>query len=135
MPTAEAPVSSRNFWGVPVTFEVLPAPWDELTVLQDLLAVLPAGSAVVADKGYLSDQDQLLSYIYGAVRLIPKQRRNMRGNSREDARLIRQHRSLIETVNSQLEKMGVQRLHARTSSGFMLKLLSSLAALSFARVL
>ena len=69
------------------------------------------------------------------MRLIPKQRRNMRGNSREDAQLIRQHRSMIETVNSQLEKMGVQRLHARTIPGFMLKFLSSLTALSFAHVL
>ena len=121
--------------GVPVAFEVLPARWDELTVVQDLLAMLPAGSSVVADKGYLSDKDQQLSYIYGAVRLIPKQRRNMRGNSHEDALLIRQHRSMIETVNSQLEKMGVQRLHARTLPGFMLKLLASLTALSFAHVL
>ena len=121
--------------GVPVAFDILPARWDELTIVQDLLAVLPAGSSVVADKGYISDQDQQLSYIHGTVRLIPKQRRNMRGNSREDAQLIRQHRSMIETVNSQLEKMGVQRLHARTIPGFMLKLLSSLTALSFAHVL
>ena len=121
--------------GVPVAFDILPARWDELTIVQDLLAVLPAGSSVVADKGYISDQDQQLSYIHGTVRLIPKQRRNMRGNSREDAQLIRQHRSMIETVNSQLEKMGVQRLHARTIPGFMLKFLSSLTALSFAHVL
>ncbi|MBZ0298370.1 MAG: IS982 family transposase [Anaerolineae bacterium] len=121
--------------GVPVAFDVLPARWDELTIVQDLLAVLPEGSSVVADKGYISDQDQQLSYIHSSVRLIPKQRRNMRGNSREDAHLIRQHRSMIETVNSQLEKMGVQRLHARTAPGFMLKLLSSLTALSFAHVL
>jgi len=59
----------------------------------------------------------------------------MRGNSREDARLIQQHRSMIEMVNSQLEKMGVQRLHARTTPGFLLKLLSSLTALTFAHVL
>ena len=121
--------------GVPVAFDVLPARWDELTIVQDLLAVLPAGSSVVADKGYISDHDQQLSYIHGLVRLIPKQRRNMRGNSREDVHLIRQHRSMIETVNSQLEKMGVQRLHARTTPGFILKLLSSLTALTFAHVL
>jgi len=42
---------------------------------------------------------------------------------------------MIETVNSQLEKMGVQRLHARTLPGFMVKLLASLTALSFAHVL
>jgi len=117
--------------GVPVTFELLPAKWDELTLVQDLLSPLPEGSVVVADKGYISDQDQQLSYINGRVRLVPKQRRNMTGNTVEDAALIRAHRSRIETVNSQLEKMGLQRLHARTNSGFSLKVLASLLALTF----
>ena len=37
--------------GVPVAFELLPAKWDELTMVQDLLASLPEGSSVLADKG------------------------------------------------------------------------------------
>ena len=121
--------------GVPVSFELLPAKWDELTLVQDLLSPLPAGSVVVADKGYISDQDQQLSYINGRVRLIPKQRRNMRGNTAEDAELIRAHRSRIETVNGQLEKMGLQRLHARTNPGFAVKVLASLLALTFTNVI
>ena len=114
---------------------MLPACWDELVPVQHLLAVLPEGSQVVADKGYISYRDELLAFLYGGVRLIPKFRKNMRGNSLEDARLIRQHRSMIETVNSQLEKMGIQRLHARTNSGFALKVLASLVALTLANVL
>ena len=121
--------------GVPVAFEVLPAAWDELVPIQHLLAELPEGSQVVADKGYVSQKDELLAYVAGRVRLIPKYRRNMRGNSREDARLIREHRSMIETVNSQLEKMGLQRLHARTTSGVALKVLASLIALALTNVL
>jgi hypothetical protein len=122
-------------YGVPVAFELLPAAWDELVPLQDLLAALPEGSQVVADKGYVSQKDELLAFLSGGVRLIPKYRRNMRGNSREDARLIRAHRSMIETVNSQLEKMGLQRLHARTNSGIALKVLASLIALALTNVL
>lgn len=121
--------------GIPVSFELLPAQWDELTAVQDLLAGLPEGSIVVADKGYISDLDQQLSFIYGRVRLVPKQRRNMRGNTPEDTALIQHHRSRIETVNSQLEKMGVQRLHARTNVGFSLKVLASLLALTFSNFL
>lgn len=121
--------------GVPVAFELLPASWDELTLVQELLYVLPAGSVVVADKGYISDKDQQLSYINGRVRLVPKQRRNMAGNTVEDAALIRAHRSRIETVNSQLEKMGLQRLHARTNPGFALKVLASLLALTFTNII
>jgi hypothetical protein len=117
--------------GIPVAFELLPAQWDELTLVQDLLSTLPEGSSVVADKGYISDLDQQLSYIHGRVRLIPKQRRNMTGNTLEDTALIRAHRSRIETVNAQLEKMGLQRLHARTNPGFALKVLASLLALTF----
>lgn len=120
--------------GVPVAFELLPARWDELTLVQDLLSLLPEGSVVVADKGYISDTDQQLSYINGRVRLVPKQRRNMRGNTTQDAELIRTHRSRIETVNSQLEKMGLQRLHARTNPGFALKVLASLLALTFTNI-
>lgn len=116
--------------GVPVAFELLPAAWDELVPVQQLLAALPEGSQVVADKGYISQQDELLAYAYGGVRLIPTYRRNMRGNSPDDARLIRQHRFVIETVNSQLEKMGLQRLHARTTTGAALKVLASLIALA-----
>ena len=116
--------------GVPVAFELLPAACDELVPIQELVAALPEGSQVVTDKGYVSQKDELLAYCYGGVHLIPKYRRNMRGNSQEDARLIRQHRSMIETVNSQLEKMGLQRLHARTNAGVALKVLASLIALA-----
>jgi len=104
-------------------------------VVQHLLSALPEGSSVAADKGYISDKDQQLSYIHGRVRLIPKQRRNMTGNAADDAALIRAHHSRIETVNSQLEKMGLQRLHARTSPGFGLKVLASLLALIFTNIL
>jgi len=117
--------------GIPVAFELLPARWDELVPVQHLLAVLPEGASVVADKGYISYKDQLLADIHGGIRLIPKFRKNMRGNSPKDTRLINRHRHTIETVNSQLEKMGLQRLHARTNAGVALKVLASLIALAF----
>lgn len=117
--------------GVPVAFELLPARWDELVPVQHLLADLPPGSQVVADKGYISYKDELLTYLHGNVRLIPTYRSNMRGNSAEDALLIAQHRRMIETVNSQLEKMGLQHLHTRTTAGTALKVLASLVALTF----
>lgn len=120
--------------GVPFRFQVLPARWDELVSVQDLLADLPEGSQVVADKGYISQQDELMVYVHGNVRLIPKYRKNMRGNSQKDAALIRKHRTMIETVNSQLEKMGLQRLHTRTNEGIALKVLASLTALTLTNV-
>jgi hypothetical protein len=58
----------------------------------------------------------------------------MRGNSREDAALLRQHRSVIKTVNNQFEKIGLRRLHARTKEGIALKVFASLVALAFTNV-
>lgn len=61
-------------------------------------------------------------------------RRRAKPYSPEDAALIRKHRSMIEMVNSQLEKMGLQRLHARTNEGFAMKVLASLVALAFTNI-
>lgn len=121
--------------GVPVAFDLLPARWDELVSVQALLATLPQGSCVIADKGYISYKEQLLAYLNGGVRLVAKFRTNMRGNSEADARLLRQHRSRIETLNSQLEKMGLQRLQARTNQGFACKVLASLFAVALTNAL
>ena len=100
-----------------------------------MLAELLEGSQVVADKGYISQTIELLVYGSGHVRLIVLCCRIMRGNSREDAALIRQHRSMIETVNGQLETMGLQRLHARTNLGVGLKVSAPLIALALTNVL
>ena len=58
----------------------------------------------------------------------------MRSNNQAEAALTREHRSMIETVNSQFEKIGLQRLHARSNEGMALKILASLAALSLTNV-
>lgn len=118
--------------GIPVAFEVLPARWDELCPLQYLLADLPEQSDVVADKGYISDYDWRLAYYYGGVTIHTEYRKNMRG---EVNWLVRQHRKTVETVFSQLEKMGIQRLHARTLDGFYLKVMASLSALAFTNLI
>jgi transposase, IS4 family len=46
-----------------------------------------------------------------------------------DAIELREYRHTIETVNSQREKMGIERLYARTNAGFELKVRATLIAL------
>ena len=48
---------------------------------------------------------------------------------------LRLYRKRIETVYSQLEAMGVQRLHARTNHRFDLKTFASLLALAFTYII
>lgn len=120
--------------GIPVAFELLPARADELVPVQDLLATLPAGSTVLADKGYVSADHQVLAWAYGHVRLVARHRVNMPANDLADIALLDTYRPRIETVYSQLEKMGIQRLHARTNPGLALKILASLIALTFSNL-
>jgi len=64
------------------------------------------------------------------VRLVPIRKANMRPNLWADKLALREHRSRVETTNSQLAAMGVQQLHARTNPGFELKVHASLLALT-----
>jgi len=65
------------------------------------------------------------------LRLIPIRRANMAAHSWADEYDLRLYRHSIETVNSQLEAMGLERLRARTNPGFELKVHASLLALAF----
>lgn len=115
--------------GLPVAFDVMPAAWHDLTGIQWLTAELPEGATVLGDKAYNSDLDETLCDYYGKILLLPKRRKNMIQDVPEHQALLRRFRPVIETVHSQLEKMGVQRLHARTTLGLFLKLYASLLAL------
>ncbi|MCI0728099.1 MAG: hypothetical protein L0332_15455, partial [Chloroflexi bacterium] len=64
------------------------------------------------------------------VRLIPIRRKNMKNQPEwADEYDLGLFRKGIETVNSQLESMGLNRLRARTNDGFFIKVQASLLAL------
>ncbi|MBO9333835.1 MAG: hypothetical protein J7455_03255 [Roseiflexus sp.] len=64
------------------------------------------------------------------MRLTPVRRAKMRPHVWcMDAIEVRAYRHTIETVNSQLEKMGIKRFYARTNAGFALKVHATLIAL------
>jgi len=115
--------------GIPVAFEVLPASYHDLTPIHELCASLPPGTWLVTDKAYNSAREEVSILLASEVRLLPKRKANMLAHTPTDEQLIQQHRKRIETVNSQLENMGIQCLHARTNEGFFLKLHASLLAL------
>ena len=121
--------------GVPVRFTLLPGALHDLTPAHELTVDLPAGARVYGDKGYNSAADEASIVEAPQVRLIPVRRANMQPQAwfLDDLEL-REYRHTIETVNSQCEAMGLQRLHARTNAGFELKVHASLVALQCSNV-
>jgi hypothetical protein len=64
---------------------------------------------------------------------VPLRKANMRPNLWADKLALRACRKTVEMLNSQLEAMEVQRLHARTTVGRELKVQASLLALACAK--
>ena len=121
--------------GIPVAFDMLPAAEQDLTPIHELTANLPVDAAVFGDKGYVSAEDARTILETVGVRMVSIPRKNMPRNAWADEYDMRQYRKRIETVYSQMEKMGVQRLHARTTVGFDLKVWASLLALAFTNII
>jgi len=120
-----------NADGVPVSFDLLPAAYHDLTPIHELTYVLPSGACVYGDKAYNALPDEGTIFEDTGVRLIPIRRKNMQQHGWADDFDLRLYRRRIETVYSQLEKMGLNRLHSRTNAGFDVKVHASLLALAF----
>ena len=117
---------------MPVAFELRPGALHDLPPVHELTYGLPAGVGIYADKAYNSSADEASILADTGVRLVPIRKANMRPNTWADKLALRAQRQRIETVNSQLEAMGVQRLRARTTAGRELKVHASLLALACA---
>ncbi len=119
--------------GVPVRFQMLPGAWHDLTPIYELTFGLPKGASVYADKGYISAAVKRAlrpTVRRDGIHLVAMHKASMRKpNTFEEWCGLKQYRHSIESANSQLEKMGIQRLHARTNEGFSIKVLASLLAL------
>lgn len=116
--------------GEPVRFTLLPASLHDLTPLHELADALPEGARLFGDKGYISAPDAIAILEACGVRVVAQPRDNMEPLDWADEFDLRLYRHGIETVNSQLEKMGVEHLYARTNPGFMLKVHASMFALA-----
>ena len=116
--------------GAPVRFTLLPASLHDLTPVHELADALPEGARLFGDKTYISAPDVKAILENCGVQVIAQPRANMKSLDWADEFDLDLYRHTIETVNSQLEKMGVERLYARTNPGFMLKVQASMIALA-----
>jgi hypothetical protein len=116
--------------GVPVAVRLLPAARHDLPPVHELAVRLPADAGVYADKADNSRADEATILAATGVRLVPIRRANMQPNTWADKLALREHRTRIETTNSRLAAMGVQRLRARTNPGLERTVHASLLALA-----
>ena len=120
--------------GVPVASVLLPASFHDLSPIHELLYGLPPGAYVYAAKAYNSADDEASILAATGVQLVPLRKDNMVPNTWAERCGLRAFRTTIETVNSQCEAMGLQRLRARTNAGFELKVQASVLALACANL-
>jgi hypothetical protein len=126
--------------GVPVRFQMLPASFHDLTPIYELTFGLPKGASVFADKAYISAPVRRAlrptvrrgrsKYSRDGVHLVARHKQSMRPNTFLEWCGLRLYRHTIESANSQLVRMGIQSLHARTDQGLAIKVLASLLALT-----
>ena len=119
--------------GIPVAFDLLPAGLHDLPPIYELTAGLPEGATVYGDKGSNTAPDEGWLWEQAELRLVPQRKKNMWPNEWADALALQEERRTIETVNSQLAAMGIQRLHVRSVAGLALKVHASLLALTCTR--
>jgi len=87
---------------------------------------------IFGDKGYISKA--LSDLLFGnGIQLITAVRRNMKSKAlSNEERLLLRKRSVIETVNDELKNMcQVEHTRHRSISGFLLNVISAIAAYSF----
>jgi hypothetical protein len=108
---------------------MLPASLHGLTPVHELVERVPGGAWLYGDKAYNSAAAEAMIAGETGVRLVPIRRANMAPNPIDEREGLRRYRKGIESVNGQLAAWGIQRLHARTHEGFVLKVLASLFAL------
>jgi hypothetical protein len=120
-----------NTQGQVVNFTMLPAGFHDLTPIHELTWILPPWCYLLGDKGYNAEADEESIWEEARVKFVPIRKGNMEPNTLEERVMLKKHRKSIESVNSQLERMGVERLYARTNLGFELKVQASLVAVIF----
>jgi len=82
--------------GIPVSFDLLPASYHDLTPIHELMERLPSEATVYADKGYNSGDDE--AWIEGetGIRLVPRRRENMAPNTLAESLALQRYRGRVE---------------------------------------
>lgn len=86
-----------NAYGLPISFRLTGGEVHDRTEAQSLIDDLPAGDALVADKGYDSERIREQVEAKGMAAMIPRKRNSKKGNANLDKGLYR-YRHLVENA-------------------------------------
>lgn len=98
--------------------------------MRELADALPKGATLFGGQGYVSAPDAVAILKACGVQVIAFPRDHIQLLEWEDEFDLGLYWHTIETANSQLKKMSVERLYARTKPGFVLKVIASMIALA-----
>jgi len=119
--------------GIPCTFELVPANTDERDAADEILGILPYGSNVWSDKGFIGEDWQFKWQKQG-VRIWTAKRKNQHDqNPVPFDRLLNSVRERIEGVFDLLKEGGrsVEKTSARTVKGLISRIISKIGSLTF----
>ena len=118
--------------GVPVSVQLLPAAFHDLTPVLDISFPLPSGATILADKAYSCSPVEAALRDFG-ISLTPLRKKNQKHQwTFSEKNFISKTRRQIETSFSILsDVMGLNRLRARTLDGFFIKVYAAILALIF----
>lgn len=122
-----------NAGGLPVSLEILPASYHDLTPIYELTAPLKNNSIVIGDKAFNSKEDEKSLLNLGTF-LMPKRKKNMKNQWTlfEERFILNEHRHQIETTFSILhDVMSLGQIKSTTLAGFFLKIEVAVLALLF----
>ncbi len=118
--------------GIPVSIQILPGSFHDLTPIYETTFILPCGSTLLVEKAFNSQPIEEILQDFGLT-LIPLRKKNHKSQWLfHQERFIKKNRRRIETSFSILtDVFSLQRLKARTLNGFFLKVYAALLALVF----
>jgi hypothetical protein len=119
--------------GIPCTFELVPANTDERDAADEILGILPYGSNVWSDKGFIGE-DWQSEWQQQGVRIWTAKRKNQHDqNPVPFDRLLNSVRERTEGVFDLLKEGGrsVEKTLARTVNGLISRIISKIGSLTF----
>lgn len=122
--------------GEPVEFFLTPGAYSDVSYMDQFDFDLPAGATVYADKIYNNYLVEDCLQEDGQITLSPFRKRNSKRQVPPWVRFLQHHyRKIVETSASLVERLLPKHIHATNASGFELKLILFILALSFDRLL